>query len=178
MAITKKKETVNSDPIKAYNLENRLKDVRERPQELYMPSSEGFQSDLYELRDRLKSNNLKDFAISAVGGPGAYLLWRLPLRWHKGLNKALDGLVDASALLGRKDATLALGIASGVSKTLYGLKSKSGKYVVEGMTHTLKHAEKIDHPKVKQSATMLREVLDYIAKFNPKKVSGLKVATA
>jgi len=158
------------DHFKKYDLENRLSAIKDRPRELYMPKKPSFTEDLSELKERLKSRDWKGFAAGVGVGPTGYLTWVLPMRWHKKLNKALDALVYVASKA-KSGLYIPAKFFSGVSKLLYGLKSKSGKYVVQGATETLEHAKNIDHPHVRKGAKKLREILKYFIKFRPEKIA-------
>jgi hypothetical protein len=92
--------------------------------------------------ERYRPKTVKDFVASATLGPAGYTLWKLPPDIHKKVNELLKYAAAISSKT-KPEVGAALGITYFISQAMYGIKTKSGKHVISGLTGIGHSAKKL-----------------------------------
>jgi hypothetical protein len=89
--------------------------------------------DYKHIVEEYRPKTVKEFVLQAALGPQGYLLWKLPPDVHKKVNELLKYASGISAKF-QPEVGMAVGLGYFISQVMYGIKTKSGKHLISGLT--------------------------------------------
>lgn len=135
-----------------------VKDRLHEYSEIYFPSDKDFFGKIKNFWDIYKPRSAVD-VVNFTMSPPAYYLWKLPEPIHRTLNDVLGYSTHILTEL-NPELGVATGITYGLSETIYGLKTKSGKRMLSGLIGSLTHMKQLGDEKIKDFAERTLEKLE------------------
>lgn len=147
---------------------------RDIDKEIYMPGDRKSMGYIRTMWDNYKPKTFyeKIWNTASPATYSTYKLWKLPKKEHEKLNSVIDSATAACMVIpGAQELDIPLGVLSGVSHVMYGLKTdhqNSGKHVASGLAKIVDSTK--DLPEFKDVHRQAKSFLEKsMLNFNPEK---------